>query len=532
MVITNYRVNKELMMKKFYNILITTLTVLFYLITVAVWIAIPDEVILNLCILVVTLCLTLISLYLNKETFKNLYMSHQFKKFQEMILFLFLVFCILGLVNYWAFKHPIQYDVTDIKVNTLSDQTKKILKNLDAPLELMVFSRKADSYAWLALAEFFRAEKPDLTVTFIDIDARPDMVRQYNILAPASMGIKYKDHIQFVTVRDELNISNAIVKLSRTESPIVYYLQGQGEANFQNAEGQGYKLIYEAVKNTGINILPLNFLTYKEVPADAKALIIWGPRQGLNEEDISKIKNYMDKGGNLLIALDPDMSLDKNTHFREFLTGYRILVRNDLVIDKKSFVNGSNGSIPLINYNASEHAGHSHEDHVILRDFNGEVFFPLTSSLSALDEKVLEGVEGQATNLLHTSEAPDSWSEKSLKDFVNNNLVYNEGVDEPGPLNVMASFESPKNRVVAFGNSSFVANNYARYGNNFLLFVNSLNWTMGEDRLVSFDAPIIQSEPIFISAPQLGVIFYFSVFFAPLILFIIAILVYRRKRNK
>ena len=240
----------------------------------------------------------------------------------------------------------------------------------------------------------------------------------------------------------------------------------------------------------------------------------------------------MDKGGNLLVALDPDMNLDKNTAFREFLTGYRILVRNDLVIDKKSFVNGSNGSIPLINYSASEHAGHSHADHVILRDFTGEVFFPLTSSVAVLDDKILAGIEGEATNLLHTSEAPDSWSEKSLKEFVDNNLVYNDGVDLPGPLDVMASFESSKNRVVAFGNSSFVANNYARYGNNFLLFVNSLNWSMGEDRLVSFDLPIIQSEPIFVSAPQLGVIFYFSVFFAPLILFIIAILVYRRKRNK
>ncbi len=59
-----------------------------------------------------------------------------------------------------------------------------------------------------------------------------------------------------------------------------------------------------------------------------------------------------------------------------------------------------------------------------------------------------------------------------------------------------------------------------------------MSWIVGEDRLVSFNLPIIQSEQIFISDNQLGVVFYFSVIFAPLLLIVLSIYIYRRRRAK
>ena len=111
-------------------------------------------------------------------------------------------------------------------------------------------------------------------------------------------------------------------------------------------------------------------------------------------------------------------------------------------------------------------------------------------------------------------------------------MVYTAGADKPGPLNLAAAFESEHNKIVVFGNSGFVLNAYLKFGSNYALFLNSLSWLVDEDRLISFNLPIIQSEPIFISSPQMGIVFYFSVLFSPLILFGLSIYMYRRKRDK
>jgi hypothetical protein len=83
-----------------------------------------------------------------------------------------------------------------------------------------------------------------------------------------------------------------------------------------------------------------------------------------------------------------------------------------------------------------------------------------------------------------------------------------------------------------FGNSTFVLNAYQKFGANYAMFINTLSWLIDEDRLISFDLPVIQNEPMFISPQQMGIIFYFSVLFSPLVLFGVSIYMYRRKRDR
>jgi ABC-type uncharacterized transport system involved in gliding motility auxiliary subunit len=188
------------------------------------------------------------------------------------------------------------------------------------------------------------------------------------------------------------------------------------------------------------------------------------------------------------------------------------------VVDKKSFVNGSEGSIPLFDT-------YNHE-HSITKKFKGEVFFPLCSSIAINKES-----DKNITLLMSTSEFPASWGETSLTEIANKNATFTQGKDVPGPISVAAAYEDAGKKIVVFGNSTFVLNAYQKFGANYTLFLNSLSWLVDEDRLISFNLPIIQSEPVFISAPQLGIVFYFSVIFTPLVLFGIAIFVYRRRRD-
>lgn len=495
----------------------------FYLVLVALWISIPEEKTLNIAVTLFALAMSVLVILMNKKKAAIYYQSHQFKKFQEALIFFSLLGGILGLLNYWFYKHPTQYDLSSIKLNSLTEQSKNVLKDLKGPLTFKMFSRKADSLTWMALLDYYRIEKPTLKIEKIDIDVRPDLVGDYQISDAATLVIEYQGKRQKVTVRDELNITNGLIKISRSHDPVVYFIQGHDEGDITSSSNEGIKFIYEAISNSAIEIRPLNLLSTEEIPFDAKAVILWGPKKSLQKNELNVLKKFMERKGNLLVALDPDLNGDNHKELRSFLNQYKLIIRNDLVIDHKSFVNGSNGSIPLVQNFENKND--------ITKNFKGQVFFPLSSSLDIIPDEVLPDILGSAKVVATSSAFPYSWGETSLNELVSQNMQYTKNVDRPGPLGLMLSYESPKNKIVAFGNSTFVINAYAKYGNNYSLFLNSLSWLTDEDRLISFNLPIIQSEPIFISSPQLGIIFYFSVLFSPLLLFGLAIFMYRRKRD-
>jgi ABC-type uncharacterized transport system involved in gliding motility auxiliary subunit len=509
--------------KNWYNILLTIMNSILYLVVVALWISIPDALTLNLAVTAVTLGLTLVLIFINRRTLAVYYQSHHFKKLLETLVFFVLLFSIFGIVNYWAYKHPKQVDLSVFKLNSLTEQSRNVLKEMHEPITFKMFARKSDSLAWLALLDYYRIEKPSIKIEKIDIDVRPDLVGDYQISDAATLVIEYKGRRQKVTDRDELNITNGLIKISRNSDPIVYFVQGHNEGDINSKENEGLKFIFEAVKNSAVDIRPLNLLTTQEVPFDAKTLVIWGPKTSFQPSEIAVVKRFLDRKGNLLVALDPDLNGDNHTALRSLLNNYKIIIRNDMVIDRKSFVNGSNGSIPLVE---------EFQESEITKNFKGQVFFPLTSSLEPIPDNVLPDVLGTVTVVTASTPFPQSWGETSVKELAAQNMTYTANVDHPGPLPLMLTFEGPNNKIVAFGNSTFVLNAYVKFGNNYALFINSLSWLAGENRLISFNLPIIQSEPIFISAPQMGIIFYFSVLFSPLALFGLAIFMYRRKRNK
>ncbi len=511
-------------MKNWYNILLLAILSILYLVVIALWISIPEELTLNIAVSVFAAALTLISIYMNKEKLSLFYQSHYFKSLQESIIYFFLLFCLLGVGNYWAYKHPWQLDLSVIKINSLSDQTKNILRDLKGPLVFKMFARKQESLAWLTLLEIYRTEKSSIAIEKIDIDVRPDLVGDYQITDAATLVIEYEGKRQKVTERDELNITNALIKVSRPSDPVAYFIQGHGEADIGSAEAEGIKFLFEAAKNSAVDIRPLNLLTTQEIPFDAKALILWGPKSALQASEINLIKKFLERKGNLMVALDPDLNGDKHENLRALLRSYKMIMRNDLVVDRKSFVNGSNGSIPLV-----DHFDHEFE---MTKNFKGQVFFPLVSSLEIIPNEILPGMSGEVHSLASTTAFPDSWGETSLKEMASQNMSFTPGSDKAGPLSLALAYDSPQSRIVAFGNSSFVLNAYSKFGSNFAFFLNALSWSLGEDRLISFNLPIIQSEPVFISSPQLGIIFYFSVLFSPLVLFGLAIFMYRRKRDK
>lgn len=491
--------------------------IILYLVVVALWIAIPDEF--NLCLIttIVTLVMTMGMVIWDRKRLAVVYESSQFSNFAQAFTAAFLLFGILGMLNYFAWKNPIQWDVTSNSNYTLTDQTLKVVRNAKEDMRFIVFAKRAEFNNIKALTDLYFFEKNNIHREYIDVETRPDLVSTHNVLKSPTIIVEYQGRREHVTTLNELSLTNAIKKLSLGKLPMIVFTIGHGEANLESGENEGMAHLAGMLKNSNYKVAQLNTATTRAIPAETEALVIWGPKQAFRSDEVRRIDEWVTNGGNLIIAFDPDLNGEKFPLLKGMLLKRGIHVSNDLVVDRLKHVNGSNGTVPMVDRFKSESP--------IVKEFRGPVFFPLVSSIT----KVKGEMEGEFTSVVSSMPFPASWAEKSNKEVIEGKVTFTPGKDIQGPITLAATWEGSNSRISVFGNSSFVINTYKKFSENFVFFSNALNWTIAQDVLISFNLPVVNQEPVFISKPQLGVIFYFSVIIAPLTMFGLAFMFYRRR---
>lgn len=512
-------------MKRSFIILLYVLSFVLFLTCCALWIAVPDEVLLNILVSsILGICL-LLAIILDRAHWRALYGSRQFSKFAGHTVSALLIFFILALVNYLAYKHPVQWDVSGTAKNSLTEQSVKIVRSLTGPVEVVVFARKHEFPLIMKLLDLYRFEKNDIEFKTIDVELNPGEVSSYGITKSPTLVIKYNDKREYTSNLSELAFTNALIKLSRNKDPVVCYSTGHAEADFDAKAGEGFSYLQSQILASNLVLRPWSLLENAQIDSECSLFLIWGPKNDFTPSEISSLESYASAGGHLMAGLDPDLNSDPTPLLRDFLRSYGLSFINGLTVDLISNVNQSNGQAPIVkNFNP---------DHEISRDFALPVFFPLVGAVAESKETK---VEGKFSPLASSNLAPASWIDLGPYKLEGGKLalVYEAGKDIPGPLVYAATWRAQDTGplMIGFANTTFVSNNYKRFAGNFSFFLNSLLWGVDEGRLISFDLPSLPDEPIFISAPQKGIIFYFSVIFLPLAFLTLALIVYWRTKKK
>ncbi|RLA63460.1 MAG: hypothetical protein DRQ88_08925 [Epsilonproteobacteria bacterium] len=493
---------------------------ILYLVMVVLWIAIPEELTLNISLSFFNFFLSALIIIIDREKFSLYYHSSQFKNFSATVFRTVLIFFILGIANYLIFKHPVQFDLSGNKLNSLTTQTDNILSSIKGPINFKVFARKVDKGPIIKLLDLYRMQKGDLEIEFIDVELRPDLVKQYEVIDSGTIIVSYGEKSFKFRARTELQLTNAIIKVTRVNDPIIYYSTGHQEADLERKDKDGISLLSHMLKRSYFEVIPVQLAKEGGLPLKALHLMIWGPRNSFLKPELKAIDKFLKRGGRLIVALDPNFKANPLQGLRDLLREWGVNISNDLVVDSINHYQGSNGSIPIIKVFDPRHP--------ITKRFKGPLFFPLVSSVEKISSKIKTSFKPLALTTLF----PASWAEKTPTEVNDGKVTFSKGVDEKGPISVVAAvWENKKGgaKILAFGNSSFVVNGYASFGMNFTFLLNGVSWSIDEGRLISFNLPAIKNEPIFISSPQLGVIFYFSVVLAPILLFGTAIYFYRRR---
>ena len=154
----------------------------------------------------------------------------------------------------------------------------------------------------------------------MDPDTQPEITRRYEVKSYGTIVLEGYDKKQVVQTADEESITNALLKLTRKEQKMIYFLTGHGEHSLSADARDSFSNAKSALEKNLYMTAEFNLLQQEDIPADAAAVIIAGPEKQIPEREQQIIKNYLARGGKVMLMLDPLT----DTGMKDFLKGYGI----------------------------------------------------------------------------------------------------------------------------------------------------------------------------------------------------------------
>ncbi len=452
-----------------------------------------------------------------------------------------LVIALVSGLNYLGQRHLKRFDLTAAGKYTLAPQTIKVLDNLEEDLQIKAFFPGGDYAPLKELLVGYRAQSRHIKFEFIDPDMHPDVAQQYDVtvygtfLNPftgsqrkyGTVILLYGNRREKVEKRSEEvqeeDLTNAMIKVGRSEAKKVYFIQGHGEKDLSDTESSGYAAVKQALEDQGYLVEALNLASEGKVPQDAKVLVVAGPTTEPFSKEIQFMDEFLNIGGGILVLVDPSPA----PSLESLLNNWGVQVDDDLVLDISGAgrLMGAGPSIPLVL---------SYEEHPITNRFNAMTFFPLTRSI----QPAIEIPDGVNVETLFKSN-DNSWGETDLS---REEATFDEKSDLPGPLPLAvavtreiepATDDNPSlnARMVVTGCSNFPVNAYFSTQGNGNLFLNMISWLAQDEDLISIRPKSPEDRRIILSQSQLAMLRLVTIFVLPGIVLIIGIVVWNRRRR-
>ncbi|MBF0313592.1 MAG: Gldg family protein [Oligoflexia bacterium] len=520
-------------------------TVILFLCNCVTWIVVPEFFLFNLILILLIFLLVAVIIFIHRVKLNIYAKSSHFKNLSQNTLSAILLFLILALINFLGYRFAKQFYFGSEEKSKLSSQTLKILEENKSALNFKIFVRRNDQTHIRYLFELYRIHGHGLiTYEFIDPDLAPTTLQKYDIsdygtiiLEATESNTNINTNKRKISIHDisENSLTKGLLRFFKQKNSIIYYTIGHEERDFLVENTDGYSYLKSLIERELIELRPLSLTSTKDVPEDASALIIFGPKLAFFPEEIENLDRYLRGGGSVLLALDPNFKAWKHHDLVALFEEWGILYKNYLAIDLASHIDGSQGTVPLAKVYS--------EMHPITAKFQGQSFFPV-SGIFKIDSRPETIQRLEITPLIFTSDRPYSFAESSLAEILALKPNYNTIEDEGGPLNLAMAMQvrdwgnqekgdAPplKTKIVAFACSTFASNAYSNFRANYNIILNALSWLTDDGQSIASDRPELKNRPIFLSSQQLGIIFYFSLIIAPLALILIALYFFRRRKK-
>ncbi|MGI0107024.1 Gldg family protein [Salinimicrobium sp. WS361] len=395
----------------------------------------------------------------------------------------------------------VYYDTTRFKEQTLTQNSQELLEKLEEPLTITTYVNVlnvwanvgAPKYRIMDLNQFDKYTRflPDLEMRYVpyydySLNSRdstektleergrqaaiaygydfedlltPEEIREQIDLVPELnlfvRTVEYEGRSTFlrmffdmVTYPEEAEISAAIKRLLQ-EPPVVGVLSGNDERRIDLTGDRSYKDLTNtnnsrgALINKGFDVVEIAIDSVQEIPIDLAALVIADPFNTYSEEQAQKINNYVEAGGNMLIAGEPGKQSLLNPIIEQFGLTFK---EGMLLQESEKF------ELDLIQAEVAEEASkigiEFENEHVI--SLPGAVGISINS-----DKKF---------NVIPVLKADSDavWNKSGNFDLETDTIVFDPQTDlrseAPLAVAVTRKFEDKQQKIVVIGDADFMSN--------------------------------------------------------------------------
>ncbi|MCX5769952.1 MAG: GldG family protein [Candidatus Hydrogenedentes bacterium] len=320
---------------------------------------------------------------------------------------------------------------------------------------------------------------------------------------------------------EERDFTNALINVVRKSRPKIGFLTGHGERSIDEGDtkngGSMLKQLLEAEsyqpERMAIRI------SDPEITAEYDAIVInglgvGGAQSDLHPEEIRALDEYVDRGGRVLVLLDPWRKLASSAASEQLVPWLArrlgIVVGGDMAVSPESRWNiemSADGSAFGERPNESDFLGCYNAGHRITKNSDQKLVFSVARTVSAA-EKVPANVV--ATELIRTT--PNFYAEQDIEMLFTAGKAAKAPSERGGPLPLAVaatvktdfalndSGQTRDARVVVVGNSAFASNGQIHLPGNLNFVLNVFAWLTESEDLIAIrpsgkeDPAIVLSE--------------------------------------
>ena len=438
-------------------------------------------------------------------------------------------------------------DMTTEKLYTVSQESEEQILEIpeDDVIEIYIFDYPENS-GIVDLAKQYAKINDNISVEVTTVTDRKDLAEKYeiyegygSILITSDEKYKiynYSDlYIQDYYSGDVIDLAeqrftNGIVDVSSIgKTTSVYFLTGHEEYGTETE----MTLLKYFMELENYEAKDLNLLIQENVPEDCSALVIASPTKDFTDLETQKIKDYINKGGNILWMNDPFLTNEELKNAQSILDLYGVTINSKGIIFEQNIdmMALQTPYIILPKIGVSEIAGKlSSKGSVIL----------LQSSKLEFEEDKLSDLNVTKTDLLTTSESAFFRTDLSIGDNFNSTEKDKVGKYTLGAILSKTIDEEKTSELIVYASNFFVSDGTITIGqqlrtaislsNNRDMIMNSIAYATDKD-----DSIIIRKvvdETYYTPTENQDRLIRTIIYGVPIIIIILGIVVWQLRRRK
>jgi hypothetical protein len=386
-----------------------------------------------------------------------------------------LLVAVLGLVNTAVALRGPSFDWTEAGRNSITPETRTILKRLNADVVLKQFGRVHDPAVDRLLTNF-AAENPRIKVEFVDIDSAPQAVRSFGVTRPSTVVAESGPRYRKVEKVTEPALVTSLLQVTSTSESLVCFATGEGEHGLADASAQGlsgFAALLAASNYKADRVA----LAQGDVPQFCSVLVIAGLPAGMAGDALQRVNAYLIRGGRVAFLLDPPV----DRAVADFLQPLGIAVGQGVIIETSN-AGRAVGAGPENPFALVYH------DHPITKGFEQRTIFGRAVPLGTRPTDI-----GMPKPLASTG---DTTFERV--DLMSQASEFRQGRDRRGPFDLAIALGIPRGsrdaalpepRIVVVGDSDFLTNALLTWPANRDFGLRIVAWLAGEEeaRVVRVD---------------------------------------------